>query len=127
MKQEIKTQWLADLRSGEFSQCKYRLSDGTGYCCLGVLSERAAQAGIVTKVYINPGYAHYDDDDGDEVLSPKVMVWAEIEEDNPHVPISDSGRLAAFKNEDYSTISLGELNDYGFTFAEIADLIETHL
>lgn len=37
MKAADKTKWLAALRSGEYAQCAETLSDGNGYCCLGVL------------------------------------------------------------------------------------------
>lgn len=33
---EKKEIWLKALRSGEYEQCTGRLSDGTGFCCLGV-------------------------------------------------------------------------------------------
>lgn len=39
MNPEIKAQWIAALRSGSYDQCIGRLTDGTGYCCLGVLRE----------------------------------------------------------------------------------------
>lgn len=37
MDAELKRKWIAALRSGEWKQCRERLTDGEGYCCLGVL------------------------------------------------------------------------------------------
>jgi hypothetical protein len=34
------SQWLVDLRSGEFPQVQQSLHDCGGYCCLGVLAQR---------------------------------------------------------------------------------------
>jgi hypothetical protein len=31
--------WIKALRSGDYKQTQYRLSDGKGHCCLGVLAE----------------------------------------------------------------------------------------
>jgi len=39
MKKEYAEKWVNALRSGEYGQCKGKLSDGNGsYCCLGVLN-----------------------------------------------------------------------------------------
>lgn len=38
MDQELKKQWVDALRSGKYSQCTGTLTDGEGYCCLGVLA-----------------------------------------------------------------------------------------
>ena len=31
--------WIAALRSGQYKQCRNRLKDGDGFCCLGVLCD----------------------------------------------------------------------------------------
>ena len=33
---EDQEKWLTALESGEYKQCRSRLSDGAGFCCLGV-------------------------------------------------------------------------------------------
>lgn len=43
-------QWLNDLESGEYEQCHNRLTDGTGYCCLGVGALVAIEHGAKIKV-----------------------------------------------------------------------------
>jgi hypothetical protein len=35
---KIKTKWIEALRSGKYVQCKGKLTDNSGYCCLGVLA-----------------------------------------------------------------------------------------
>ncbi len=39
MKPEVKTKWLAALRSGQYPQARGRLRSSDGYCCLGVLCD----------------------------------------------------------------------------------------
>ncbi len=39
MNQEIKEKWVAALESGEYQQARKCLNDGTGFCCLGVLTD----------------------------------------------------------------------------------------
>jgi hypothetical protein len=37
MDAELKSKWVAALRSGEYRQGKYALRSGSSFCCLGVL------------------------------------------------------------------------------------------
>ena len=39
MNPELKAKWVAALRSGKYEQARCQLSDGVGFCCLGVLCE----------------------------------------------------------------------------------------
>lgn len=39
MNKKLKQKWVSALRSGKFEQCHNILSDGRGYCCLGVLAK----------------------------------------------------------------------------------------
>jgi hypothetical protein len=111
MNPEIKAQWVAALRSGEYKQAlsALRLDDpagGSGYCCLGVLCDISGQGeweegGYRTKGgYLSSAY-----------LPEGVRRWAGINNDDPSVGGGP---------EDY----LSHKNDSGATFAEIADLIE---
>jgi hypothetical protein len=38
MDRAIKAKWIEALRSGKYGQCTGKLTDGEGYCCLGVLA-----------------------------------------------------------------------------------------
>lgn len=111
---EIKKQWTAALRSDEFRQGKngLRRMDGQ-HCCLGVLCELHRRA--------NPSYSWQDGIAGEfdvydtyiSALPESVMLWAGLREQNPKVP--------------HPSGNLGQMNDNGFTFAEIADVIEEAL
>lgn len=48
MNQDIKREWVAKLRSGEYEQGRERLrSEGNQYCCLGVLCEVGVEDGMI--------------------------------------------------------------------------------
>jgi uncharacterized Ntn-hydrolase superfamily protein len=130
MKKEIADQWVAALRSGEFTQGDQVLTqvhdDGTKtYCCLGVLSELACRAGVIAApteektmierdgvqeevtALIYGGVASQS-----KTIAPGVVVeWAGLSHGNP---ITD----------DFGSRTLAGLNDGGYTFAQIADIIE---
>lgn len=136
MKQEIKAQWMADLRSGEYKKGKQYLKqiDSSGkvsHCCLGVLCEQAVKAGILPTRQEGDvfyfGNAHL-------VLPDEVVRWAELDTANPELFNVD------LPQEGYhGTYSLTMANDGGaahkdengvrkeLEFPEIADLIEQYL
>lgn len=116
MNQEIKTEWLKNLRSGEYIQGKDRLissPEGSthgdlNYCCMGVL-------GKTCSLKIKCGGNKFEDDEinkdpksTDPILYPILFV--------------KTGLSCA------SMDTLAEMNDtHGKTFLEIADWIETNL
>lgn len=106
MKKSIMKKWVAALRSGEFKQIKGRLETSNGNCCLGVLCNLALIEGVCdfTK---GEDINFYDDRSG--LLPPSVMEWAKIKSNNGIIP-----------NKYYLTT----LNDEGYSFNEIADIIE---
>lgn len=127
MNPEIKAQWVAALRSGEYEQAKGVLSiqqpvidPKWRHCCLGVLCDLAVKAGLpltvteddsLTNAALERSY------DGQTAALPhSVMEWAGLDDIFPVVFIEqgDAADLAA-------------LNDNGKTFPEIADLIEASL
>jgi len=115
MNADIKAQWIAALRSGEYAQGQYRLRQGDRFCCLGVLCELAVRDGVTVGV---PGPGDTYDYDGQEVHLPaSIQHWAGIRE-NPMVTVDRPW---------VSRRSLAELNDDGMPFEEIADLIEGQL
>ena len=111
MNPQIKQKWLNALRSGEYQQTQERLRKEDGFCCLGVLCD----------LYIKENNVEWEIDEDDRyryekhftVLPPSVVGWAGVEDSNPYV----NGGIG----------TLSGLNDKGFTFNEIADLIEEHL
>lgn len=140
---EIKEQWVAALRSGEYQQGKSYLTrfeyDGDGTtrrldCCLGVLCDLAVQAGVVDTVEREDDLIGYAYSDVTGVPPRQVTQWAYgLADDEPGSDTwtvewrfqdptdpDDEGHLG--------TKGLYDLNDQdGLSFAEIADVIEREL
>ena len=105
MKKEIKKKWLTALRSGKYKQTNGALKDKQGFCCLGVLCDVHR---IENKKRWAKDFHYY----GEALILPtEIINWAGLKSNSP----------------DVSGSSLAELNDYGETFEEIADLIEKQL
>jgi hypothetical protein len=109
MNPDIKAQWVAALRSGEYIQGKGYLrrrigtTDSYAYCCLGVLTDLAIKAGVGSVSL----YGSY--------LSVSVRLWAGLPTCNPLV------------NSRPDEVVLSIENDAGVPFSKIADLIEAYL
>ncbi len=125
MNQEIKAQWVAALRSGEYPQGynALRRTDTDTYCCLGVLCELAVKAEIAVRLDQDEAEwslykAVNSETDCASGLPPRAVVaWAEIGTSNPAVELPNGGRM-----------EMSALNDnLRMTFAEIADLVEAQL
>lgn len=130
MDQNIKAQWVAALRSGEYAQGKKALSLDNQYCCLGVLCDLAEKAGAVESITDTVDSPDFESDEqvvtkfygkhsASSFLPQEVVKWSGVQDGivDVHTPavegVSDAG-----------LVSLHILNDTGSTFAEIADLIE---
>lgn len=114
MNQEIKAQWVAALRSGEYKQGRHQLrSPDNDFCCLGVLCNLHAQAHpeIASKEVSQIAYM------GAVGASPNaVVVWANL--------LTRLGNTVSINGvRQY----LSRHNDQGRTFAQIADAIEEQL
>lgn len=101
MNPEVKASWIAALRSGEYQQGKGHLRDGSAFCCLGVLCDPAAKAGV-GNWYGNTF------DNCQKVLPENVMKWSGLTTSNGVI----------------SGDTLANLNDGGMSFTDIADVIE---
>lgn len=137
MKKEIADLWVAALRSGEYTQAKYKLrtkrdAEPDGFCCLGVLSD------LYLNIADNPTakwvpdlggiVAFAADGQSDEgFLIDPVKNWAGL--------ISDAGSMHAIPDTKllgthaawkpmYSKLTV--CNDNGISFADIADFIELY-
>jgi hypothetical protein len=110
MNQDIKTKWVAALRSGEYQQGRSQLRKDDKFCCLGVLCDIHSKE-TETEWLVN----YYDDEY--EFLSKNVMKWSGLKQKNPKLPY----------NTPRNIISFSSLNDSGSTFLEIANLIEGQL
>lgn len=132
MNPEVKAAWVAALRSGEFQQGKHtlvsRLDVGAKYCCLGVLCELAVRAGVATKNNrLTSNDVNYGvKGDWESVQLPQVVqAWAGLDSADPTVEHNERS-ISGIAVTRLSTLS--GLNDTrGYTFAQIADVIEEHL
>lgn len=97
---------LSSLRYPENKQCRSRLFDGTGYCCLGRLCVVLG----MEPTRLGDGFAF----DGQPQLLPSSA-------QHKAGMCSKSGHLLLHK-----FVSLSLLNDDGKTFTEIAEVIEKH-
>jgi hypothetical protein len=114
MNQEIKAKWVAALRSGEYKQGQKYLNGAGGFCCLGVLCDLAVKEGLAEwKVCESWGYLSVQGYTA--VLPMSIAKWAGL-------PMLDLGPEIG-----PSGASLAHLNDGGFSFTQIASLIEEKL
>lgn len=115
---DIKRDWIADLRSGNIRQARGKLHtlDG-GMCCLGVLSRRAAMAGVIR---MTPNEFHFEYDGMSGNLPQTVCEWAGLTNGRS---MTSSGILP-FRDRVDNWVYLDSLNDAGMPFDQIADLIE---
>jgi hypothetical protein len=117
MNKEIGEQWVKDLLSGEFAQTTGALRSEEGFCCYGVLAERAVEAGVLVRTERNAGnylYCSATDisDQSYGVLPIAAWQWAGLNGQNP--VMSDGAYLT-------------ELNDDRVSFEEIAARIKEDL
>lgn len=134
MNPEIKALWLDALRNSDYQQANGRLRDDEDrFCCLGVLCDLAVHAGIgywdkneenrpddVDRDGLRFVSAEDADDWAMAVLPDSVQTWAGLHEDADPT-VSDP------RPSSPGPIRLSNLNDEGWSFAGIADLIEREL
>lgn len=124
--------FLKALRSGVYPQTTGTLCDVDddglviGYCCLGVGSQVAYEAGAVTKEGVN--VIKYG---GQKDLAPgELLEWLGIPEDNrKHEGVDGAWNIKLYKsgleNEEYEYVTATELNDdYSESFETIANVFE---
>jgi hypothetical protein len=113
MRKEIAYKWADALRSGIYKQEKKYLSSYWGFCVLGVLCDlyRIKKHLKIHWLVSKTGYS-YVFLGHSKSLPPQVMKWADIK---------DCFAELNYKGE---KTSLSKLNDEGFTFPQLADIIE---
>lgn len=124
MNQEIKNEWLAALRSGEYIQGHGELKTKDGkFCCLGVLcdlySKKNNRPWFLEDSAIDDNCSYYTIHGAAESLPKEVRVWAGLIESDPTVQI--------YGPEQEDSAFLSYLNDQGEPFVNIAKLIEEQL
>ena len=127
MKADIKTKWVADLRSGKFPQTTTVLRNGNGYCCLGVLCDLYSRETGVEWAVPND-YDTCTMHGADSVLPEEVRIWAGLaHEHGGYVAVSKDYDEGEITTVDHSA-TLTELNDsWEYDFRQIADVIEEQL
>jgi hypothetical protein len=126
MKADIKTKWVAALRSGKYEQTLSMLRNNEGFCCLGVLCDLySKETGVGWFHSPGEGYAMHGNDN---TLPIEVRAWAQLADEfggYVHVETNEGG---ATHPPYLATTSLTELNDrWGYDFRQIADVIEQQL
>jgi hypothetical protein len=105
MNHRIAKKWIDALCSGEYKQTTSTLKDACGFCCLGVLTDLAIKEGV---------FSGWDDSsvqrqrDAVEFAPGEVCEWSGLK----------------VKNGAVFDRSLSSLNDTGYTFEEIAGVIQ---
>lgn len=132
MNTEVKEKWIAALRSGKYEQGSEKLRSVTGYCCLGVLCDLYSQEqnqewefrGAFEEENTQPMDYWYFDGQG-EFLPETVREWAGLSIASPKVKVNVTGE----DDEDdwFYNNEIANLNDSGYTFNALADLIEEQL
>lgn len=133
MNPEIKAKWLDALRSGEYRQGQNVLkksfsdNDKPQHCCLGVLCEIAIKEGLnisATAEILDGGYREWYFEGQHESLPLSVVDWAGLWQGIPVVP--DPTR-EDYRDGSTPLTNLAQLNDDGYDFNALADLIEREL
>lgn len=127
--------FVAALRSGEYAQAKHQLRNSVGYCCEGVAFERYAEPlGYEIQIKESGVMIALGLVTGDEVtrfrstsVAPPEF-WRDMGLRNVEVHnvfVFELPGMCTIRNEDLRQwIEYAALNDAGFTFEQIADLIE---
>lgn len=132
----IKAQWTEALRSGKYKQGQGKLQEKGQYCCLGVLCELSPVVKAVTRTYDDiVGYEPVSVAHGDRDVNyppTAAWLWAGWQDKNPFVETGpsqtrDGGSVSHYSDRGHVGHYLSNLNDAGFTFNQIADLIEYFL
>jgi hypothetical protein len=123
MKPEIKAQWIAALRSGKYPQTTHNLKTEQGFCCLGVLCDIS---GVGEWDDQGHGYEYYVVYGGRECSVLHSRLAKEIGWDVKN--FGQAGIVPGLTLRDApgeeNLVRLTQLNDDGFTFDQIADIIQ---
>lgn len=122
MNNEVIRDWVEALRSGRYVQGRERLvsldyEGNEEFCCLGVLCQMAIEANVDDLEYDGDSTEGYGTFNGEEAFLPgAVMRWVGFDTASPEVTVE--------LDEEGSRQELVELNDQGWTFEQLAELIE---
>ena len=122
MNPDVKTKWVAALRSGKYKQVKETLKKRNGgMCCLGVLCELYRQETGVGKWEFHKDSGEYEFLGQRGELPETVKDWAGLNEQDPRTGVP----MLEFLNGSLLSHSFAGLNDNaGYSFEQIAQVIE---
>lgn len=121
-------EWIAQLRNGKYKQTKHRLHSSDGFCCLGVLCDITNSNGWKLSTTVPPASTFEDV----SAMTPSKMRAFEFglrksnglfEPDEAFLKVFPKVAQCRAWN-DFRQVALTDLNDEGFSFGEIADIIE---
>lgn len=122
MNEQIKAQWVAALRSGDYPQRGGRLRRDDSFCCLGVLCDLAEKAGAAGRTDVDNMSSTYWTGQGADAnaaeLPTGVAAWAGL------TGVHATNPLVCLRG---AYAQLSELNDGGTPFATLATVIEEQL
>lgn len=110
------TPWVAELRSGKYRQCTGALCNGEGYCCLGILSKIQGRLK-------RPGRSLWLDGDIAGPLSKRNPIATIIGEAGSFW-VYNRVIVRGKSDTTLKYLTLACMNDNGFPFSIIADVIE---
>ena len=121
MNYKVKEKWISALRSGKYKQGIRHLRNEDKYCCLGVLCDLYSQEHNIEWDFDDfiSTWSFYGSCD---VLPYSVQNWSGLNTSNPMVKVSVDDENKYFHHE-----PLSDLNDTGFTFEQISNIIERQL
>ena len=131
MNPEVKQKWIDALRSGNYEQGSEKLRTVNGYCCLGVLCDIYAQENDTQWKFMGNEETNFQLMDywyfldQSEFLPESVMNWAGLRTHNPSVRVycEDSDD----EDQRYYNDEIANVNDSGYSFSQIADIIQQQL
>lgn len=110
---EIKDLWINALRSGNYQQGKKKLSVNNTFCCLGVLCE----INHLAKIQVQNGFISYSyRSEYDVSILPKGFA--------KHLNIDTHGTFFGFTIDGLEALTV--MNDQGYTFEQISEIIEQY-
>lgn len=130
------SEWTAALRSGQYTQGRSYLCDGTNYCCLGVLAEEAGVEKLQSDDGIRAPIYRFTDPEDDalhyrsrtsipQAVARTILEDQDLEHRLTDEPTMTSSEGLSFTYGESSLMGrLMSMNDDGFTFQEIADYID---
>lgn len=120
MKAEEKAEWVAALRSGDYTQGHSRLRTGNAFCCLGVKADLEVRkdngSWLSVSGSINDAYFYLLE----ENLEASFLGYLPVEVFPEHEYVASGDEITIEERLVY-------MNDNGYSLSEIADWIEQNI